>query len=80
MEEVITKIKRWGNSYGVLLPKSIINNELKENVEVKITVRPNTKLTVKDLFNLSKRHPVKTNKHTEEIMRETDYELYGIKK
>jgi len=80
MEEVITRIKRWGNSYGVLLPRNIINQELKENAEVKVTVRPNLRLTVKDLFEFSKKYSFKTKKNTEEIMKEMDYELYGIKR
>ena len=36
MEEILTKIKRWGNSYGLLLPKDIINNELKEDSQVRV--------------------------------------------
>ena len=79
MEEILTRIKRWGNSYGILLPKNIINNELTEDTEVRVTVRPNRRLTVKDLFEFAKKHPIKTKKTTEEIMREMDYELYGIK-
>lgn len=79
MEEILTRIKRWGNSYGVLLPKNIINNELKENAEVRITVRPNRRLTVRYLLELAKKYPNKTKKSTEEIMMEMDYELYGIK-
>jgi len=81
MEEIVTKIRKWGNSYGVLLPKLVIDNQqLKEDSEVKISVRLHKKLTVNDLFELSKKHPLKTRKNTEEIMKEMDYELYGIRK
>ena len=80
MEEVITRIKRWGNSYGLLLPKNIINNELKEDSEVRVTLMPHRKLNVKDLLILARRYPNKTKKSTEEIMREMDNELYGSKR
>ena len=35
-----SKLKRWGNSYGVLVPKEIVEKEgLKEGEMVEITVR-----------------------------------------
>ena len=81
MEEIVTKVRKWGNSYGVLLPMFLIDNEqLKENSEVKITVRPHRKLTVGNLLEFAKKNPVKFKKSTEEIMKEMDYELYGIRK
>ena len=35
-----SRIKRWGNSYGVLLPKAVVEEEgLKEGEEVEVLVR-----------------------------------------
>lgn len=35
-----SKIKRWGNSYGILLPKAAVEKEgLKEGEEVEVSVR-----------------------------------------
>ncbi len=35
-----SRIKRWGNSYGVLLPKKAVEEEgLKEGEEVEVSVR-----------------------------------------
>lgn len=80
MEEIVTKIKRWGNSYGVLLPRSIVTGDLKEDSEVRVILRAHKKLTVRDLFEFAKKYPIKTKKTTEEIMKEMDYELYGLKR
>ncbi|MEK6889327.1 MAG: AbrB/MazE/SpoVT family DNA-binding domain-containing protein [Nanoarchaeota archaeon] len=81
MDEVVTKLKKWGNSYGVLLPIKIVNEQkLKENSEVVISVKPHKTLTVGELMELAKKYPLKSKKSTEEIMKEMDYELYGIKR
>ena len=35
-----SKLKRWGNSFGVLIPKALVEQEgLKEGEEVEISVR-----------------------------------------
>ena len=81
MDEVITKLKKWGNSYGVLLPMKVIaGQKLKENSEVVITVKPHKTITLRGLFELAKKYPLKSKKSTEEIMNEMDYELYGIRR
>lgn len=79
MEQIITKVKKWGNSFGIILPKKIVDTEnLKEDVEVTITVQPHHKTTVGDLFELAKKHPLpKLKKTTQELMDEVDEELWG---
>jgi len=35
-----TTLKRWGNSYGVLIPKNVaLKKGIKENDEVEVTIR-----------------------------------------
>ena len=68
-----TQIKKWGNSFGVIIPKDIIQGEkLKENDEIEIIiVRPNNVL--KETFGILKG---KLKKPTQQIMDETRRELY----
>ena len=80
MEQIITTAKKWGNSFGVILPKEIINNQkIKEGVEIEITVKKKNKTTVGDLMEFSKKNRLnnKVSSNTEKIMRETDKELWG---
>ena len=81
MEEIVTKLKRWGNSYGVLVPKKVIEREnFKEDAELVITLKASKTMLIKDLIALAKKHQIKSKKSTEETIKEMDYELYGIKR
>ena len=74
MEQIKTKVKKWGNSFGVVIPKEIINREgLKENTDVFITIEPKKYTTVGDIMGILKR---KSKKSTQEIMDEIDEELW----
>ena len=78
MEQINTRAKRWGNSLGIVLPKKIIDNQqIKEGSEIKIIIESKNKTKVKNLFGILKG---KLKKDTETLMRETDRELWGIKK
>lgn len=69
-----TKLKKWGNSFGVIIPKEIIDSEnFIENQEIEILIVKENPNALKELFGTLKR---KGNKTTEEIMREMDKELY----
>ena len=81
MEQIITTAKKWGNSFGIILPKEVVNNQkIKEGVEVEITVRAINKTTVGDLMGFSKKNGLnkKVRSNTEKIMRKIDKELWGI--
>ena len=69
------KLKKWGNSFGVIIPKEIVDNEgFNENQEVEfLVVKNDSKKVLKETFGILKR---KGNKSTEQIMREMDKELY----
>ena len=59
------KLKRWGNSYGIVVPKEIVEKEgLKEGEEVKISVRKTT-----DVSRLFGKYPFEDLQQSKERMR-----------
>lgn len=66
---IATKIKKWGNSIGVIIPKEEANKlNLKEDQEVTIEIKKENPL--KELFGT-----LKFKKSTEEILKETRKEF-----
>ena len=60
-----TKIKRWGNSLGIVLPKALVyEEELKEGEEVEVTVRK-----VSDVRSLRGKFPFKDLQHEKNKMK-----------
>jgi len=60
-----SKLKRWGNSYGVIVPKEIVEKEgLKEGELVEISVRK-----AADVARLFGRYPFKDLQAEKESMR-----------
>ena len=81
MEELITKLKKWGNSYGVLLPKRMIERQkLKADTDIVVSIKPHKSITAGELLEFAKIYPLKSKKRVEETMKEIDYELYRIKR
>ncbi len=71
MEQISTKVKRWGNSFGIVLPMKIVEKEnLKEGVEIKVTIETKDKTKVKDVFGILKEEL--KNVDTEKALREVD--------
>lgn len=67
-----TKLKTWGNSYGVVIPKSLVKRGgFKKGCAVKITLNPVDETTVEDIFG---RMP-KVAKNIEKSLAEIDKEL-----
>ena len=69
------KLRAWGNSIGIILPK----NELKEknlgvNDEVVITIIKK-KSPLQEAFGKLKGHKPKTNKSTDDLLKEIDREF-----
>lgn len=74
MEQIKTRIKRWGNSYGIVVPITIINQEnLEEGSEVRITIQSEKKTKVKEIFGILKG---KLKRNTQEALDEIDKELW----
>ena len=78
METINTKVKKWGNSFGVILPADMVRqNNLKEGTNIEIRINTKDKTRVKDIFGILKG---KLTKDTDEMMKEVDKELWGIEK
>jgi antitoxin component of MazEF toxin-antitoxin module len=63
--QVKSRLKRWGNSFGVVVPKEIVEKEgLKEGEEVEISVRK-----ASDIRQLFGKYPFKDLQLQKERMR-----------
>ena len=72
MIEFEAKVKKWGNSMGIILPKEKLDKEgISKNSKVKAVITPAKTLKVKDLWGMAK----DWKKPTEQIMKEIDEEL-----
>jgi len=70
-----TKLKAWGNSVGVILPKEALKEEgLSINDEVEIILKKKSS-PLKDAFGRLKEFKAKSSKSTEEILKEVDEDL-----
>ena len=60
-----SKLKRWGNSYGVVVPKRLVEEEgLKEGEEVEISLNK-----IVDIKSLRGRFPIENLQEAKEEMR-----------
>jgi len=82
MEQIKVKAKKWGNSIGIVLPVKVVNREdIKEGTEMVVTIQTKNVMTVRDLLDFARKHPLpKSKKTTQKIMDEMDFELYGIRR
>ncbi|MEK6850506.1 MAG: AbrB/MazE/SpoVT family DNA-binding domain-containing protein [Nanoarchaeota archaeon] len=73
MEELTTKIRKWGNSYGIIIPQEILKiKNIKEGEEIDaILVKKGNIL--RETFGTHK-----FSKSVKRLMKETDKELYDI--
>jgi len=70
-----TKLRAWGNSVGVILPKELVKEEkLSINDEVEVIVKKKSN-PLKDAFGKLREFKAKSDKSTDEILREVDEEL-----
>ena len=71
MIEVRTKLKKWGNSFGVVVPLSSAEKEgAKEGDEVIILMKKEKNNILRETFGTWK-----TKKSTKQIMKEMDEEI-----
>ncbi|MEK6895128.1 MAG: AbrB/MazE/SpoVT family DNA-binding domain-containing protein [Nanoarchaeota archaeon] len=76
MEQIKTKVKKWGNSFGIIIPRDIVEKEnLKEEGEIFVTIQTKKYTTVGDIFGILKGKR-KSKKSTQEIMDEIDKEFW----
>lgn len=71
MIELKTKIRRWGNSFGVVVPITKVNQEnIKEGDEVVILINKKEGNVLRETFGT-----LKFKKSTDKIMKEIDENL-----
>ncbi|MBU2616069.1 MAG: hypothetical protein KKC19_03120 [Nanoarchaeota archaeon] len=72
MIEIKTKLRKWGNSFGVVVPqRDVENSGVEEGEEIIILLRKENKEDVlKEMFGT-----FKFKKSTDKLMREIDDEL-----
>ena len=71
MIEVETKVRKWGRSFGVVIPKEKIKEEgIKENETIRLFIGKK-KNVLKEVFGT-----FKFKKSTEEMLRESDKECW----
>ena len=69
MIEVETKVRKWGRSFGVVIPKDKIKEEgIKENETIKLLIAKRTNV-LKETFGT-----LKLKRSTQEILDESDRE------
>lgn len=73
METTKTKIKKWGNSLGIIIPNDISNKQnLKEGITVRVNIQTEDKTKAGDIFGILKGKLG----DTEDLMNEVDKDLW----
>lgn len=75
MESLNLKLKRLGNSLGIIVPSETINQKnLREGEELVITIKTKNKTTVGDMMREARRQKLKFKRSTQEVLDEIDIE------
>lgn len=70
MESKDVKVKKWGNSFGIVLPRDIIDKQnIKEGTTIRINIQTKNKTKAGDIFGILKKD---FKRSTEEILKEVD--------
>ena len=73
MIELKTKLRRWGNSFGIIIPqKSILNHKFKEGDEITLILNERKSNVLRETFGT-----LKAKKSISKFMKEMDKELYN---
>ncbi len=71
MEQINTRVKKWGNSLGIVLPMKVVEKEnLSEGKEITITIENKGKTKVKDVFGILAKEL--KNVDTKKALRDVD--------
>ncbi len=70
METRDLKVKKWGNSFGIIIPKEIVEKQdIKEGITIRINIQAKNKAKAKDIFGILKG---KLKRNTDELLKEVD--------
>ena len=75
MTELTTKIRRWGNSYGIIIPQGVLKErDMREGEEIDaILLKKRKRNVLQETFGT-----MKFKKSTKQMMKEMDKALYDI--
>ena len=74
MEIIETKVKRWGNSLGIIIPSQTIErNKIKANESIKFIIVKDSKKTFDEMFGILKG---RVKKSSQEIKNDLRRDLY----
>lgn len=74
METKDLKVKKWGNSLGIIIPKDTVEKQgIKEGVTVSVSIQIKNKTKAKDIFGILKGKLG----DTEKLMKEVDRDLWS---
>lgn len=70
METKDIKVRKWGNSFGIIIPKDIVNKQnIKEGITVRINIQTKNKTKSKDIFGILKGE---IGRDTDDLLKEVD--------
>lgn len=69
MIEIRSKLRKWGNSFGIVVPQSVLNGEIKENDEITVFITTQNN-NLKDVFGMLKDWKIDSQKFKDEIRKE----------
>ena len=73
MQDINLRLRKVGNSLGIVVPSEIIMREnLRDGDELIITVRNKKNSTVEDMLNEARKQKLKFKKTTEQLLKEID--------
>ena len=74
MIEIKSKIRKWGNSFGIVVPQQVIGNEkIKEGDEVSVFINKDEDNILEDMFG-----SFNFSKSTNDLLKEVDEELEDV--
>jgi len=75
MTVIEAKVKKWGNSFGVVIPIEVIEKEkIKENQDISVIILKDSRKAFKETFGMGKG---KIKKSAQQIKDELRKELYN---
>ena len=73
MVNITAKLKRVGNSLGIIIPSNVVNsNELKEGEELFVNIQLSEVSSVGQMLAEARRHKLNFKRSTQEILDEID--------
>lgn len=69
MIQIKTKLRRWGNSFGIVVPQSALNNEIKENDEIEVIITGKNN-NLNEIFGTLKNWKIDSQRVKDEIREE----------